>query len=226
MNATERGIREGMIVKTSDGHKLGKIIACEPETFIVEKGFFLPKEYIADYTQVSDVRDDEVWLMATKDQILGSAHKTDTYREGTYHEGTTAGLAAEEQRVTLSEEELVAQKSIKDAGEVRIHKDVKTERRDISVPVMKEEVRVERVPATESTARAGDAAFHEETIRVPIQEEEVEIRKRPVVKEELRVTKDRTVQERHASETVRKETADIDKTGKVVRKDDEPGGYK
>ncbi len=56
-----RGIREGMTVRSSDGRKLGKVIRCGADEFIIEKGFFFPKDYVARYDQAS-VSGDEVTL--------------------------------------------------------------------------------------------------------------------------------------------------------------------
>src|SRR5689334_10102289 len=48
--------------------------------------------------------------------------------------------------VDLFEEELTAEKHVRDRGEVRLHKRVVVKQRKITVPVMHEEIVVERVP--------------------------------------------------------------------------------
>jgi len=75
-------IREGMAVYSSDGEKLGKVLTCDEHTFVIEKGFFFPKDYVARYDYVADVRGDEIQLSLTKDG----------FREG---EGLSGGDAAE-----------------------------------------------------------------------------------------------------------------------------------
>jgi len=35
-------VSEGMVVKSSDGEKLGRVVACQPGGFVVEKGFLCP----------------------------------------------------------------------------------------------------------------------------------------------------------------------------------------
>jgi uncharacterized protein (TIGR02271 family) len=59
----------------------------------------------------------------------------------------------------------------------------------------------------------GAAAFKKDEVVVPVREEEVEIRKRPAVTGEVRVQKERVVEERRASETVRKEDVRVEKEG-------------
>jgi uncharacterized protein (TIGR02271 family) len=222
------GIQEGMTVRSTDGEKLGKIIACEADRFLVEKGFFFPKDYLVRMEDVAEIRADEVLLRLSGAQLreasagiadLGEGELTKrgsgwTEPESGIAGGTMSAGTTERMDVPVVEEELSAEKRVAHAGEVRIHKDVVTERREISVPVTKEEVRVERIPAG-TEAQPGEATFREETISVPIREEEVEIRKRPVVREQVRVSKTSRQEERRASEDVRREEVDVEKEGDV-----------
>lgn len=194
-----RGVQDGMKVRSSDGTSLGKVVGCGEETFIIEKGFFFPKDYTARYDQVAELRDGEIWLREAGERLL---------------KGAPIAGAVEEVRVPLSEEQIIAEKRMEKAGEVRIHKDVKVEERQVSVPVMKEEVHVERTPAS-AEPRAGEATFKEGTVSVPVYEEEVEIRKRPMVSEEVRVAKTAHEEERRATAEVRKETAEIEREGSI-----------
>jgi uncharacterized protein (TIGR02271 family) len=209
---------QGMRVRSSDGANLGKIIGIEPGSFVVEKGFFFPKDYTVPRSLVADVRDDEVWLSASRADL----EREQAYEEpagehgGHAHERGAEGYRKGEQRMTLSEEELEARKRVREAGEVTVRKEVKTEHRQIDVPVTKEEVHVERVPASgEARARGGE--FEEETLRVPVREEEVEVTKKPRVREEVRVSKTARQEERRAEGEVRREEADVERT-------DEPHG--
>jgi uncharacterized protein (TIGR02271 family) len=239
-----RGIEQGMVVRSSDGEKLGKVVQCAESFFLIEKGFFFPKDYLARYEQISEIRDGEVRLDATAASLQeagDSAYETErterTTLEGgaaglssgssteTRHEGLSAGTR-EELRVPLAEEELTAEKRMREAGEVRVRKEVVTEHKQISVPVTREEVHVERVPASGSS-EASAQSFQEGTVSVPIREEEVEIRKRPVIREEVRVTKTRRQEERRADAEVRREEAhiegdNVDRTDRTDRTD-EPG---
>ncbi len=237
-------IREGMTVRSSDGQKLGKVIRCGADEFMIEKGFFFPKDYVARYDQAR-VSDDEVILSMPASSLREAGHleeRRDYGRSpgeigtevGTYatgesgipveerKEGRDAGGASrlahgasEETKVPVAEEELVPEKHERQAGEVRVAKDVKTEHRQIDVPVTHEEVHVERTPVQGGESRGAEARFEKGEIRVPVREEEVEIKKRPVVKEEVRVSKTARQEERRAEGDVRREDVKIEKEGDV-----------
>src|SRR5512142_2773026 len=64
-----RGINEGMTVRSIDGEKLGKVVACRADEFVIEKGFFFPKDYLARYQDVADVRDGEVMLRGSSAEL-------------------------------------------------------------------------------------------------------------------------------------------------------------
>jgi uncharacterized protein (TIGR02271 family) len=211
-------IREGMVVRSADGENLGKVVHCGPDLFIIEKGLFFPKDYECRYDDVTEVRGDEIFLRLLRSQLglpLEERAGTRTTAAGL---GTGAAIPpgqhfTEETRIPLAEEELIAQKHVEQVGEVRVTKDVITEEKQVTVPVAKEVVTVQRVPATEATPAPGQPLFREQTVRVPIHEEELEITKRPVVREEVRITKDTVVEQRAASATTRREVADIDEEG-------------
>jgi uncharacterized protein (TIGR02271 family) len=216
-----------MTVRSTDGEKLGKVIACEADRFFIEKGFFFPKDYVARYDDVGEVRGDEILLRHTRAELRGegaaaggdhaSGERAGERAPSAAAPAERAGMAAgstEQVSVPILEEELSAEKRARQAGEVSVHKTVTAERRDVSVPVTKEEVRVERVPAG-AEARPGEATFRDETVSVPVREEEVEIRKRPVVREEVRISKTARQEERRASEDVRREDVEVEEGGEV-----------
>lgn len=117
-----------------------------------------------------------------------------------------------EQRLELREEELRAEKERVQAGEVRLRKEVVTEKKTIDVPVTREEVVVERHPVSGRQPSDRDITEDEE-IRIPVMEEEVHVEKTPVVKEQVSLKK-RTVQDtKKVSDTVRREEAHVEHTG-------------
>ncbi len=59
-------IREGMVVRSADGAKLGRVALLGDHDFQVEKGAFFPREYVASYGEVAGIRDDEVILKLDK----------------------------------------------------------------------------------------------------------------------------------------------------------------
>jgi uncharacterized protein (TIGR02271 family) len=223
-------LAHGMKVMSSDGSSLGKIIRVEPEYFLVEKGFFFPKDYSIPISMVREIRDDACWLSVSREELEREDETLRASGTRTPEPRETGATAEAEQRLSLAEEELEARKRVRDAGEVVVKKEVVTEHRQIDVPVTKEEVHVERAPASAATASPPEGkAFEEETIRVPVREEEVEVTKRPRVREEVRVSKTARQEERRVEGEVRREEARVDRTDEESKargygpgRDDEP----
>jgi uncharacterized protein (TIGR02271 family) len=123
----------------------------------------------------------------------------------------------DEERIVLSEEELDVSKRERQAGAVEVEKHVETEHVRESVPVMREEVTVERRPVTD--AHATDTHFDNDEIRIPLTEEEVVVEKRAVVKEELVIHKHQVQDQQVVEADLRKERAEVHQTGDVHRGD-------
>lgn len=54
------GFGEDMVVRSADGEKLGAVIYCGEEQFIVEKGLFFPKDFTFSYDDIQELRDGEL----------------------------------------------------------------------------------------------------------------------------------------------------------------------
>jgi uncharacterized protein (TIGR02271 family) len=98
----------------------------------------------------------------------------------------TTGIQGE-QRTQLRGEMLRTYKERIKRGEVRLHKEVVTENQTVQVPVTREELVVERTPASGPAATA--EIGRDQEVRVPLSEERVRVEKQPVVNEEVRVGK-------------------------------------
>src|SRR6188768_4047916 len=55
MRFDENSVRNGMFVMGTQGERIGKVIRCEAETFVVEKGVFFPKDYELRYDHITDI---------------------------------------------------------------------------------------------------------------------------------------------------------------------------
>ena len=109
--------------------------------------------------------------------------------------------------MTRSEEELRVGTAAHESGRVRLRKYIVTENVQTTVPVQREEVRVEREPITD--ANVGDAmdgpALSEEEHEVTLHAEQPVVEKRVVPKERVRLEKDTYVEDVQVSEEVRSE---------------------
>ena len=95
----------------------------------------------------------------------------------------------------------------REAGRARLRKYVVTEQVQKTVPVSREEVRVEREPITDENVDEvmSGAEISEGEHEVVLHEEEPVVEKRSVPKERVRLGKETTTEERQVFEEVRKE---------------------
>jgi uncharacterized protein (TIGR02271 family) len=109
--------------------------------------------------------------------------------------------------MTRSEEELQVGKARREAGQARLKKYVVTENVSETVPVQREEVRIEREPITDANVDAATTGpeISEEEHEVTLQEEQVVAEKKVVPKERVRMDKETITEEQQVSEELRKE---------------------
>jgi len=156
-------------------------------------------------------------------------------RFGAYDARSRAEYMQDARTIQLREEVLQPRKHPVEIGEVFIRKVVVTEERTITVPVMREELVIERrsiatdsVDASDQLSNSPDLPDNQdqpigklveigegEVIRIPIRTEQVMIEKRPVVIEELVVGKRHVQETRRFSGTVQREVPHIEREGNV-----------
>jgi uncharacterized protein (TIGR02271 family) len=133
------------------------------------------------------------------------ADRANTLAEGGFH--------AEDGRVIqLREEHLRAHKEAVRTGDVRVRKEVHTEHQQISVPVEREEVVIERRAAG---GKAAHGDLKAEEIRIPVKEEKVRVTKEAVVKEEVSVGKRKVKDTETVAGDVRKEEVVVESEGEA-----------
>jgi uncharacterized protein (TIGR02271 family) len=117
--------------------------------------------------------------------------------------------------MTRSEEELRVGTTQTERGRARLRKYVVTEHVQTTVPVQREEVRLEREPITDANLdQALDGPeISEEEHEIVLHEEEPVVEKRVVPKERVRLQKETVTDERQVADEVRKERIEIDTDG-------------
>jgi uncharacterized protein (TIGR02271 family) len=145
------------------------------------------------------------------DGHLSEQEEQELWRHYGLHDATTSGPTTDE-AMTRSEEELRVGTQTRERGRARLRKHVTTEQQTVTVPVQREEVRVEREPITDANrdAAASGPAISEEEHEVTLREEEVVVDKRAVPKERVRLGTETVTEERQVSEEVRKEQIQVD----------------
>ena len=148
--------------------------------------------------------------------------------------------------VPIREERLEINKQVVQTGEVIIRKRVITENKTFTIPVTREEVTIERLPANGSPVAATDRTHVETlpgnrtdadatnsnmvngaemlnnggTIRILVREEQVMLNKQTVVVEEIVVRKQQVQETQQISDTVKHEEVSIEHTGNIIIHDD------
>jgi uncharacterized protein (TIGR02271 family) len=127
-----------------------------------------------------------------RDRGFGHERDRDYEREGSG--ATARGAGEDELRVQRSEEELRAGTREREAGAMRVRKRVRTDREQVRVPTRREEVSVERVPVDQegTGAEIGEdevsvPVVEEEVVvdKRPVVKEEIRVRKDVVEDEEV-----------------------------------------
>jgi uncharacterized protein (TIGR02271 family) len=138
-----------------------------------------------------------------------AAHEDATPRGAVGHD--TSGPTTDN-AMTRSEEQLRVGTEKVQTGRARLRKYVVTENVTQTVPVSREEVRVEREPVTDANAPSATdgPAISEEEHEVVLTEERPVVQKEAVPVERVRVDKEVVTGEEQISDEVRKEQIDLD----------------
>ena len=201
---------------------------------------------VADDGHIGDDEQEELYRYyglssagyAGNGNTAGYAGTTDagTYADGTsgvgtegvgFESGNEAGTVGHDtsgpttdNAMTRSEEQLHVGTETQESGRARLRKYVVTEQETVTVPVQREEVRIEREPITD--ANRGEAldgpAISEEEHEVVLHEERPVVQKEAVPVERVRLDKETVTEQRQVTEEVRKEQIDTDGDGIADRR--------
>ncbi len=113
--------------------------------------------------------------------------------------------------MTRSEEQLNVGTQKVETGRARLRKHIVTEQQTITVPVEREEVRLEREPITEDNRGAANAGpdISEEEHEIVLSEERVVVSKETVPVERVRLEKEVITEQQTVTEDVRKEQIEL-----------------
>ncbi|MGB7487964.1 MAG: DUF2382 domain-containing protein, partial [Phormidesmis sp.] len=147
----------------------------------------------------------------------------DTYDRDTYDYDydrdlyTVPETESRNQPISLYQERLIADKNRVKVGDVAVGKRVETETAEVSIPLQKERVVIERTTPTGTAAvAAGDHVFEDgEVARVEDYEEQSAVRKEAFVREEVSVRKETEEEVVNETATIRREELDTDAGDRV-----------
>jgi uncharacterized protein (TIGR02271 family) len=125
------------------------------------------------------------------------------------HDAVRQEHMKDEANIRLKEEQLKVGKREVQAGGVRLRKIVRTETVNQPVELKREEIVIERVPASGDASTAG--GFREEDIFIPLRREEAVVEKSAHVREEVRVGKKAEYERQQVTGEIRKEELKVDR---------------
>jgi uncharacterized protein (TIGR02271 family) len=182
------------------------------------------EELVASAPQISedsDLSPEEEQRLYAHYGLSGNENYNAQFNAGTAGDttGNTHGTAGHDtsgpttdDAMTRSEEQLRVGKQEVETGRVRLRKFVVEENVTETVPVTREEVRIEREPITD--ANVGNAmdgpAISEEEHEVVLHAERAVVQKEAVPVERVRVDVDTVTEEQQVNETVRKEQIEME----------------
>ena len=163
---------------------------------------------------LSEQEEQELWRHYGLD--YGTAVGYDDRDTATYERDDTVGRDTSgpttDDAMTRSEEELQVGTQTRERGRARLRKYVVTETQQVTVPVQREQVRVEREPITDANLDAATSgpAISEEEHEVTLHEEEPVVEKRAVPRERVRLDTETVTEERQVADEVRKERIEVE----------------
>jgi uncharacterized protein (TIGR02271 family) len=147
----------------------------------------------------------EVLRLAEGPSAIPTAAPAATGTDAAGHQRERTG----QQALTRSEEELDVDTKQVPRGQAGVRKQVVTEQQRRTVPVEREQLRVQREPiAAGEGDRDAELSADERTIE--LREEQPVVNKRVVPKERVRIGKEVVRDQEHVSEPVRKEQVEVD----------------
>jgi uncharacterized protein (TIGR02271 family) len=165
---------------------------------------------------LSEAEEQELWRHYGLDD--DSEYTTDRDGDGVYDHvqdtavGRDSSGPTTDDAMTRSEEELRVGTTQRERGRARLRKYVTTETQQVTVPVQREELRVEREPITDANrdAAVSGPEISEEEHEVTLREEEPVVEKRVVPRERVRLDTETVTDERQVAEEVRKEQIEVE----------------
>ncbi len=155
---------------------------------------------------------------ALRDTATGTGVARDRARDGVYDDVVDGAVGRDisgpttDDAMTRSEEELRVGTETREAGRARLRKHVVTEHQQVTVPVSREEVRVEREPITDANrgAASDGPAISEEEHEVTLRQERPVVETEAVPVERVRLGTETVTEQQTVGGEVRKEQIEVD----------------
>jgi uncharacterized protein (TIGR02271 family) len=205
MRWTRNEVRAGMAVTSTKGERLGNVVRVGSDTFVVEKGVFFPKDYELRYDHITSLEGEQIgYSLSDTDSRFGSL--AETARAGTA--ATAAAAAARAVPPPAPPARATAPTSI---GSIR--------KEDVRIPLMEEEIGIERVSRETGHVRIHKTVKTEEKrFSVPVTREDVVIERVSASEDDAQLSPELAFQEQTLDMPLHEEDVQVTKRTRVREK--------
>ena len=199
--------------KGTNDEDFGEVQDIQGNYVLVQKGIINKEKFYIPKDQAESYDGDVLRFRISQEDLNQFQHEPPSiWDSDSTQETTTDERDTNEERIPLSEERLDVSKESQE-DQATITKKPVTETKTVEVPLTREEVSIERRPASGQT-EAQSPIQSEEEITIPLKREEAQVSKKPYVKEEAVIKKKAFKGTKEITEDVTSEeldTSNVDK---------------
>ena len=190
-----------------DDEDLGEVQEVQGKYVLVQKGIINKEKFYIPKDQAESYDGDVLRFRISQEDLNQYQHEPPSiWDSDSTQETTTDERDTDEERIPLTEERLDVSKRSQENQATITKKPVKETKR-VEVPLTREEISIERRPASGQT-EAQSPIQSEKDIKIPLKREEAQISKKPYVKEEAVVKKKAFTDTKEVTEDVTSEELD------------------
>jgi uncharacterized protein (TIGR02271 family) len=199
--------------KGTNDEDFGEVQDIQGNYVLVQKGIIDKEKFYIPKDQAESYDGDVLRFRISQEDLNQFQHEPPSiWDSDSTQDTTTYERDTNEERIPLSEERLDVSKESQE-DQATITKKPVTETKTVEVPLTREEVSIERRPASGQT-EAQSPIQSEEKITIPLKREEAQVSKKPYVKEEAVIKKKAFRDTKEITEDVTSEeldTSNVDK---------------
>ena len=192
----------------------GEVQDIEGNYILVQKGLINKEKFYIPKDQAESYDGDVLRFRISEQELSQFQHEPPSIWDSNNSQETTTfeRNTNEEEHIPLTEERLDVSKESQE-DQARVTKKPVTESKTVEVPLTREEVSIERRPASGQT-EAQSPIQSEQEIKIPLKREKAKVSKKPYVKEEAVIKKKGVTNKKKISEDVTSEELDTSKIDK------------
>lgn len=216
--AAQLAIQPGMLVEARDGllGRVEQVIAQprtgQPEYVVVGVGRDSRKLTFPVNMFQASAQPDRLQLPFTRQEAVtqGNSTGTNAFDALRYND-------SQELRIPLVEEQLRVEKRPVELGRLHIEKTVEEVPENLTVPITRDDVEVQRVPVNQIISSPAQPHQDGDWYVVPVMKEMLVVEKRLMLVEEIRIRRSQVTEQQQITDTVRRERVNINDSSGLAR---------